>query len=208
METTQETIIEINKKHTLYTAIKTIADIQRMTIGSRSKNKPTESRTFDNYIKVENGVLYFVCRYSIAWSDHPAIVKNYINDGIYLITKNTNSLIQLIKVSNDIVIFPDFKRILNDNIKFDADDDKVDFYLYDNDTPVLNHFIGEIYYSLVNGGNQRKLAVNVKLVEYFIKNLKANYVSFAHKKNNYIFYLECRDKHLYFIFCGYNMENK
>lgn len=208
-EITQEPIIEINKKHTLYTAIKTIADIQRMTIGYRLNKKLTVSQHFENYIKVENGILYFVSRYSIVWTDDPAIVKNDIQDGIYMITKNINSLIQLIRVNNNSVIYPNFMNIINDNIKFDENDDKVDnFYLYDNDTTVLSRFIYIIYQSLLNDGNQKKIAVDVKYIDCFIKNLKYNNVSFAHKKNNNIFYLECKDKKLHSIFCGYDTEKK
>lgn len=208
METTQETKIEIGKNHVLFTAIKTIADIQRMKTCYRSKNKLIESLTFANYIKVENGGLYFVSPYSIVWTDDPAIVKNWIQDGIYMINKNTKSLVQITKVSNDIVIYPNFKRIIDDNIKFDADDDKVDNYYLSNHKGVLNPFIGKIYNSLVNEGNERKIAVDIKHVELFIKNLYENNVSFAHKKNSHIFYIECIDKHLYSIFCGYLIKNK
>lgn len=205
--TNENTIIEIGKNHILFPAIKTIADTQKMII-SYKKDNSTVSQSFEKYIKVENGTMYFVSKVSVVWSDNPAIAKSGIKDGIYIVNKNTNSLIQMIKVNNDIVKYPDFMLLINQNTKFDENDDRVDnFYLFKNKDK-LNTFIAKIYHSLLNEDNKRKIAVSIKNVEYFIKNLNGNNVSFAHKKNHYVFYLECKDKHIYSIFTGYEIEDK
>lgn len=196
--TNENIIIEIGKNHVLFTAIKTIADIQKIL----QKDKLNIADHYTKYIKVEDGALYFVSKYAIAWTDDPAIVRNGIKDGIYIINKNANNLIQIIKVNNDIK-YPNFKDVINHNTNFNENDDKVDNFYLAGSVDMLNTFIAKIYYSLANEGNEKKTAVNIKHIEYFTKNLKGNNVSFAHQKNNFIFYLECKEKHIYSVFCGY-----
>lgn len=195
-------IIEISKSHVLFTAMKTIADIQKMTISSCTKGELNIANPFMKYIKVEDGALYFISNHVIAWTDDPAIVRNGIKDGIYIINKNTSNLIQLIKVKDDIR-YPNFKDVINRNTNFNENDDKVNNFYLVKSVDMLSTFIAKIYYSLVNKGNEKKMAVNIKHIEYFTKNLKGNNVSFAHQKNNCISYLECKEKYMYSVFCGY-----